>query len=125
MRPLLRELLQAHRTAWHSTHSGVGEALADCGLAKDQPGPLWGIDFVEIDAQHYQPVLDGKMAIIVPCFEDGALVDLVACGLATRSCRTRTGICTVLGREWLDHARDYGTAARLLPDPIEWLRNDR
>jgi hypothetical protein len=47
----------------------------------------------------------------------------VATGLGTRSTRTRRGVATVLGREWLDHAKETETAGRLFGDPIEWLRN--
>jgi hypothetical protein len=117
---LLRELILAHQTA---NRSDLREALSDCGLK--QGGPIWGLDFVQVDTEYYQPSLEGRAAIIVPLFGDGALLDLIACSLATRSCRTRLGICTVLGREWLDQAREHDTAARLLPDPIEWLRNGR
>lgn len=52
---------------------------------------------------------------------DGELHDLIATGLATRQMRTREGIATILGREWLYHARETETAVRLFQDPIEWL----
>ena len=51
------------------------------------------------------------------------MLDLIAVGLETRSTRTRTGLATVLGQEWLDHARGTETAVRLFGDPIVWLRN--
>ena len=59
MRPLLRELLHAHRNACNPR---VRNALGDCGLNVGT-GQLWGIDFVEIDTQHYQPTRGGKAAI--------------------------------------------------------------
>jgi hypothetical protein len=99
--------------------------LKACGLPIDGP-TIFGAALVEIIGAHnYAPADGGKPAIIVPLFEDGRLLDLVATGLGTRSARTRRGIATVLGREWLDHAKQTETAARLFSDPIGWLRNGR
>jgi hypothetical protein len=119
MSPLLRELLAARRTA---RLLDLAAALQACGLPIDGASP-WGVGFVEIGEHNYAPLAGGKPAIICPVFEDGRLLDLVATGLGMRSTRTRAGIATVLGREWLDHAKQTETAARLFPDPIEWLRN--
>ena len=119
MSPLLRELLAARRTAGTPD---LAAALQACGLPTTT---VWGVSFVEIDAHHYAPVAGGKPAIIVPLFEDGALLDLVATGLQTRTTRTRAGIATVLGQEWIDHAKETETTVRLFGDPIEWLRNGR
>lgn len=119
--PLLRELLHAHRIA---RQPAVVDALRSCGLDIDA-GPVWGVDYVQADAHHYQPTPDGRPAIIVPCSIDGSIIDLVACGLEARACRTRRGVCTVLGAEWLDRARLHEQPARVLADPIEWLRNNR
>jgi hypothetical protein len=94
-------------------------ALRACGLPSDG----YGLAFVEIDAHNYAPVAGGKPAIIAPFFADGVLLDLIATGLVTRSTRTRLGVATVLGREWIDHAKNTETAVRLFADPIEWLRN--
>ena len=121
MSPLLRELHAAHRKACRPE---IRAALAACGLPVGE-GPLWGVDFVEVTPHDYQPNPDGAASVIVPWFEDGVLLDLVACSLASRACRSRTGLCVVLGGEWLDHARAYQVPARLLADPIEWLRNGR
>jgi hypothetical protein len=119
MSPLLRELLAARRTA-HNPE--LAAALQACGLPIDG-GSTWGVGFVDIDAHNYAPAAGGKPAIIVPLFEGGALLDLIAVGLETRSTRTRRGLATVLGQEWLDRAREAETAVRLFGDPIEWLRN--
>lgn len=119
MSPLFPELMAAHRTA---RLPGLADAVQACGLPIDG-GPLWGISFVEIDPHHYAPAHGGKAAVIVPAFEDGRLLDLVATGLETRSTRTRAGVATVLGREWIDRAKDTETTVRLFGDPIEWLRN--
>lgn len=120
MSSLIRELVAAHALA---RLPDLHDALAACGLRPG--GPVWGMAFVSVDSHHYAPSPGGKPAVIVPVFADGALVDLVACGLETRAIRTRCGAATVLGEEWLDHARETGEAVGLFPDPIEWLRNGR
>jgi hypothetical protein len=117
--PLLRELLAARNVA---RSQDLVAAVQACGLPSDT---VWGVSFVEIDAQHYLPVPGGKPAIITPLFQDGVLLDLVATGLQTRATRTRRGIATVLGQEWIDHAKETETTVRLFGDPIEWLRNNR
>ena len=121
LNPLLRELMQAHRKA---RQPEILAALRACDIDINT-GPVWGVDHVQADAHHYAPAHDGKPAIIVPYIVDGALLDLVAAGLTTRSSRTRRGVCTVLGGAWLDHARINETPATIFPDPIEWLRNGR
>jgi hypothetical protein len=117
MSPLFPELLAARRTA---RLPELAAALQACGLPVTT---VWGVSFVEIDAHHYAPVVGGKPAIITPLFQEGVLLDLIATGLQTRSTRTRAGIATVLGREWIDHAKAAETTVRLFGDPIEWLRN--
>jgi hypothetical protein len=114
---LLRELLAARKTA---STTDLAAALQACGLPVTT---VWGVAFVEIDGNHYVPVVGGKPAVIVPLFVDGVLLDLVATGLQTRATRTRAGIATVLGQEWIDHAKATETPLRLFGDPIEWLRN--
>lgn len=122
MSALLRELQAAHAIA---RQPDLIDALGACGLT--QRGPVWGVAFVSVDSHHYTPSPGGKPAVIVPVFSRGGdvmeIVDLVACGLETRAIRTRCGAATVLGEEWLDLARETGGAARMFPDPIEWLRN--
>lgn len=116
---LLRELLTARKTA---STPDLAVALQACGLPITT---VWGVSFVEIDAHHYVPVAGGRAAVITPLFEDGRLLDLVATGLQTRATRTRAGIATVLGRQWINHAKETETTVRLFGDPIEWLRNGR
>ena len=118
MTPLFREYLVSRGTA---RRPDLAAALQGCGL----PSEGLGVSFVEIDSHHYAPTAGGKPAIITPLFEDGVLLDLVATGLQTRTTRTRAGIATVLGQEWIDRAKDTGTAVRLFGDPIKWLRNGR
>jgi hypothetical protein len=120
MTGLLRELVTAHKLA---RSADLADALTACGLPTDGP-LLWGVSFVGIDAHHYCPTEGGKPAIIVPVYDEGgALLDLVATGIETRATRTRAGIATVLGRAWIERARETETAARLFSDPLEWLRN--
>jgi hypothetical protein len=119
MTPLFIELLAARRTAQAPE---LAAALQACGLPIDTGG-AWGVAFVDIDSHNYAPAAGGKAAIITPLFADGALLDLIATGLATCSTRTRLGVATMLGREWIDHAKATETAVRLFGDPIEWLRN--
>lgn len=121
MNPLFRELLIAHRMARLPELADVLEA---CGLPIDS-GPVFGLAFVEIDAHNYVPAAGGEPAVIVPLFGDDGLLDLVATGLKTRSTCTRAGVATVLGQEWIDHARETETAVRLFADPIAWLRAGR
>ena len=118
MTPLFREYLASRHTR---SRPELAAALQNCGL----PAEGFGVAFVEIDGHHYAPVAGGKPAIITPLFHDGALADLVATGMQTRATRTRAGIATVLGREWIDHAKATETTVRLFADPIEWLRNGR
>ena len=119
--PLLLELVEAHRKA---RREDIAVQLDACGLHQ-HGGPIVGVEYVASDDRHWSPEPTGKPAIIVPYFEDGRLLDLVAVGLRSRACRTRAGVCTVLGGEWLDHAREHDTAARIYPDPLAWLLNGR
>ena len=118
---LMRELIRAHQRA---CENDLSEALAAYGL-HHHGGPLWGVAFVEIDENHYAPDPGGRPALIVPHFDGNVLLDLVACGLQTRTCRTREGICTALGLDHIERAKEAGTAVRLFADPIDWLRNGR
>ena len=119
MTPLMGELLAARRFARQDRE--LCETLSDCELDLDGLPLVWGFDFVSIDGAHYEPVRGGQPAVIVPAIEDGEIVDLVAMGLKTRACRTRTGQATILGREWLDAARWAGTSPAIFPDPLTWL----
>jgi hypothetical protein len=115
------ELVAAHRTA---RHKDLAQVLAACGL-RQHGGPIFGIEFVVIDAHHYAPELGGKPALILPHFEEGRLLDLVAVGVTTRACRTRVGICTALGADYIDRARESEGQLRLYSDPLEWMQRGR
>ena len=122
MSPLLPELLTAHALAHRLD---LRKALVACRL-RQAGGQIWGVAFVSTDdPHHYVPMAGGASAIIVPVFDGGALIDLVATVMPSRAIRTRCGVATVLGREWLDHARDAGESARLFADPIAWLAGGR
>jgi len=118
---LLRELIEAHRLIRRSDYE---EGLRRCGM--DVHGSLIiGLAAVEFDDHYYAPASGGKGALIVPYFDGNALLDLVAVGLETFACRTRAGVCTVLGGEQIERARERKTPVRLFKDPISWLRNGR
>jgi hypothetical protein len=119
--PLLRELLAAHRNARREDLAG---ALDACGLHQ-HGGLIIGVEFIACDTHNYEPEPGGKPAIIVPHFDDGRLLDLVAVAPRSRACRTREGVCTILGAEWLDHARDQETSVRIYADPLAWLFGGR
>jgi hypothetical protein len=118
---LLVELIAAHRTA---RREDLAPALDACGLHQTG-GPIFGVEFVMVDAHNYAPEPGGRPALIVPYFEDGRLLDLVACSLATRTSRTRNGICTALGMDAIDAARWNEEQVRLYTDPLEWLQHGR
>jgi hypothetical protein len=119
MSGLLRELLAAHKLA---RTPDLAEALQACGLPSDGV-PIWGVEFVELAGDYYQPRSGGHPAIIVPVFDAGTLVDLTATGLATRRTVTRMGAASILGQDAIDRAMEAGTHLHIFPDPIEWLRN--
>src|SRR4051812_16701651 len=100
--PLLWELVAAHRNA---RREDLAQALAACGLR--HPGaPIFGVEFVTIDANNYAPEPGGRAALIVPHFDNGELLDLVATGFATRTSHTREGLCVALGTDHIDRARE-------------------
>lgn len=116
---LLSELISAHRTA---RRPELVEALEACGLPA-LGVPVWGVEFVEVAADYYQPRRCGHPAIIIPVFQDGELIDLTATGLATRRTAIRMGVASMLGQDAIDRATDAGTHLQVFSDPIEWLRN--
>lgn len=118
--PLLWELVAAHRTA---RREDLAQALDACGLR--QTGEIFGVEFVQVTPHNYEPAPGGHAALIVPHVEDGKIVDLVATGFATRTSRTREGICTALGTDQIDLAREREGQLRLYADPLEWLQHNR
>ena len=118
--PNLRELLQAFRIA---RDPQLEDSLAACGLT--QGGPIWGFDLVEFSHLTYQPISGGDSALIVPVFEDGRIIDLVACRISDRFTATRHGIARALGEDWIERAVLRKTRLRLHSDPVRWLVNGR
>lgn len=118
---LLGELIRAHQMA---RGKDLAQALDACGL-RQTGAPIWGVEFVAIDAHNYAPEPGGRPALIVPHIADGAIIDLVATGFATRTSRTREGICTALGTDQIDLAREREGQLRLYADPLEWLQHGR
>ena len=118
--PLLRELLHASKVAREPRLECV---LATLGLAHE--GPLWGFDFVEFTGSTYRPLLGGDGALIVPVFDDGLIVDLVACRVIDRRIATRHGAARALGEDWIDRAALNRSRLALFSDPLRWLMAGR
>jgi hypothetical protein len=116
----MRELLQAYRIACDPRYR---DDLAACGLK--QGGPIWGFDFVEFSRLIYQPAPGGDCALIVPVFDDGKLIDLVACRPTDYRIATRHGIARALGENWIDLAVLHRARLPLYSDPLRWLMNGR
>ena len=118
--PLLRELLHASKVAREPRLEGV---LATLGLAHE--GPLWGFDFLEFTGPTYRPLLGGDGALIMPVFDDGLIVDLVACRVSDRRIATRHGAARALGEDWIDLAALNRSRLALFSDPLRWLMAGR
>jgi hypothetical protein len=118
---LLRELIEAHRLIRRPDYDA---GFRRCGIRTDD-SLIIGLAAVETCEHYYTPAAGGKGALIVPYFQGNVLLDLVAVGLETFTCRTRLGIATVLGGEHIEAARERETSVRLFKDPITWLRNGR
>ena len=120
---LMRELIAAHQPRAPS------RSQRSAGRLRPAPpgGPLLGGRFRRRSTRtttRRRPA--GDAALIVPHFEETRLLDLVACGLPTRTCRTREGICTALGtRPYRARQGNRERPLRLFADPIDWLRNGR
>lgn len=119
MTRLLSELLSAHRIARDPEMAAALQPLRipDAGL------PVWGLQSVTVESDHYAPDPAGRPAIIVPVAEDGRIFDLAATGLASRRTATRTGLGSILGRDALERALFRQATLHLFQDPIEWLQH--
>jgi hypothetical protein len=106
----------ARRSAFAQALQAVGLTDLPASLAT----PLWGIAHVSAGREFYQPEEEGELAVIVPAFEGPLLVDLVACSLATRAMRSRFGIASVLGHDWIADAF-LGTPLSVFDDALTWL----
>ena len=62
MTGLFHELMAARRLA---RSADLAPALQACGLPIDT-GPVWGVEFVELAGDYYQPRDGGRPAVIVP-----------------------------------------------------------
>ena len=116
--PLLRELVKASQMA---QQSAFARSLKEFGLT-NLVIPYWGIATVTVGREFYQPDEGGKLAVIVPAFEHGRIVDLVACSFETSQVRTRKGIASVLGHEWIDDAKLGLEPLKVFDDVFSWLR---
>ena len=101
--------------------SAFAEGLRELGLT-GIPVPMWGLATVIAGPEFYEPDEGGTLAAIVPAFERSGLVDLVACSFVSREMRTRKGIASVLGHEWIERAVNNMDALTVFDDAFTWLR---
>ncbi|MGE0660436.1 MAG: hypothetical protein AB7O63_13135 [Reyranellaceae bacterium] len=80
----------------------------------------WGLGYVEIHGQLYEPTETGEPAFIVSHEIGSELLDLVCCRLADRFMASRLGQAGVLGEGWIIVARRYGVALPLFHDALQW-----
>jgi hypothetical protein len=70
---------------------------------------------------------DSGWAIIIPCYRDGQLIDLIAWPLSKRAAADRTyrftGEARYLGYNWISHARRSGRTVPMRRSVLEWLRH--
>jgi len=89
--------------------------------------PMWGWGYVVPEGRTYRPVAegeDGHVAIIVPCFDDYGLVDLVAHGLQSGRRLSRLGSAEILGLDAVEMARELNRPLLVFHDPYIWLRGN-
>jgi len=120
MKALFPELVQARKRARRD--SELAAAFHACGLDLDGLPIVWGVDLVSAHGAHYEPCPGGRAALIIPAVEYGQIIDLVAMGVRTFTCKTRSGLATMLGREWLNTARWAGVPPVIFDNPMTWLR---
>jgi hypothetical protein len=87
--------------------------------------PLWGASFVVRERETYRPAQDDEpasAALIVPCFDECGLADLVADGLRSRPMLSRLGVASVLGYDAIAAARATGTPLYVFKDVAQWIR---
>src|SRR5262245_37602047 len=82
VKPLLRELVTASR---YAANSEIKALLAPLCLPT---GLMWGVERVVVEDGRYAPDPAGRPAIIVPVYDEGGIIDLVATGLASKRIAT-------------------------------------
>lgn len=100
------------------------EAVQALGLAGVR-APLWGFGCVVAEQGTWRPADEGEAgmaAVIVPACEDGAVVDLVAQGLARGRMLCRLGLACLLGADEVERARDSDNPLPVFGDAVAWLR---
>ena len=120
LNPLLLELIGAHRLR-HDLR--LEPLLQSMGLLTVRK--VWGLSWVVPEEGTYRPAVDGEIgrsAIIVPAFEGGELVDLIAEGLASRRLLPRTGAATMIGHDAVECAKALREPLFVFDRPSGWLR---
>jgi len=121
---ILGELVDADR---RRQHPELAPLWASLGLNSVR-APNWGVGWVEPEGSGYRPTAEGEVgrsALIVPAFEYGSLVDLIAFGLASRRMRSRLGVVSILGIEEVERARESGAPLLIFESVVGWLKGHR
>jgi hypothetical protein len=120
-RGILGELIAAAR---HRHAPASDYALQRLGIATCR-APLWGIDHIVPEGEGYR-LADrpgfGDAAFIVPAFEHGGLVDLVAETIVPCSRYMRLGSAAVINFDAIDAARHTGELLLVFERVRQWLR---
>lgn len=103
-----------------TTDPKFAEVIAGMGFT-DEDVPPWGIECVCADSVFYEPMPDGKPAVIAAAVEQGELIDLVAVSLETWAMRRRLGTARVLGADSIEDARFFHRPLTLFTDVAGWL----
>ena len=84
----------------------------------------WGVmNAVDVDNGLYAPG-DGPLHLVLPVWDDGALIDLVAFRSGNPAdWRLRTGLGLALGLEQGWECHHWHDEVELSPTPLDWLRN--
>jgi hypothetical protein len=87
----------------------------------------WGFGWVIPEGGTYRPATSsesGSASFIVPCFEEGGLVDLVAEGLASGRVLPRTGAAALIGRDAIEKAKDLKEPLLVFHRASAWVRGN-
>lgn len=116
--PLSRELEKAALLARRPLFA---DRLRSVGLPVPERDD-WGVDHVQAGLEFYEPREDGTLSLIVPAYEGPELVDLVACAFGSRQMRTRHGIASLLGFDWIEWAFLGNEPLQVFDDAFSWMR---
>jgi hypothetical protein len=122
---LHRELLHAMQRARDSDKPRRVRPMLDVLDVSPKLISCWGVATIETfgpGRAFYQPVEDGRWALIVGVVEAGDLIDLCAIDLETQHVGTRLGLGKALGLDEIGRCRWEGHELQLVDKPLAWLR---